>query len=285
MIGIISEEMNSNFLNKLGKKWVRLDENKDIDGLIIDWVPKLPECEDAWIGQASLLHSYVKTGIPIVIFDRYFYLNEKETNWVKKFNVKLFEPALNSGRVGFGYLPEWVDEFKIVTDYDDDREYDFVCSSVSNIDIPEFEKWGVGYAMAFQKKIAYSAVDKPVKLSDFKREEYKRKNLTEIDVGFEKGKTTMVIDSVESYKKGYLNRLYLYAMKSGCLPILPIQHKYFHGLFKGLVVKDLQELNFCISTFGKVRDAVIEEIFERIQKDWNEFTVDHAADVVGELFK
>jgi hypothetical protein len=261
---------------------VHLDEKKDIDGLFIDWVPKLPHSEGAWFKQASLLQEYIKTDIPIVIFDRYFYLNEKEVNWIKKFNVTLFEPALNSDRSGFRYLPEWIDSFEIETEYDNEREYDLIYSGI-DYNIPEFEKWIVEYAMLFpEKKVGYSIGSLS---SEFKKEEYKKKNLTEINTGYATGNTTVVIDSKESYQRGYLDSRYFDAMRNGCLPFLPEQHKYFHGLFKGLVIEDLQSLNFCVSAFGKVRDVVIEELFDRIKTHWNEFMIDHATDVIRSCLK
>jgi hypothetical protein len=282
MIGILSAEINTNFLEKLGLEYVHLDEKKDIDGLFIDWVPKLPHSEGAWFKQASLLQYYIKTDIPIVIFDRYFYLNEKETNWVKKFNVKLFEPALNSGRSGFMYLPEWIDSLEIETDYDDKREYDLIYSGI-DYNVPEFEKWIAEYSMLFpDKKVGYSIESLS---SEFKKEEYKKKNLIEIDLGYIAGKTTVVIDSKESYQRGYFDSRYFDAMNHGCLPLLPMQHKYFHGLFNGLIVEDLKSLDMTVSMFGKLKDVVIEELFDRIKADWNEFTIDHAVDVIRNSLK
>lgn len=277
MIGILSKELNSNFLEKLGLEYVHLDGIRDIDGLFIDWVPKLPYSEDAWFKQASFLQHYIKSGIPIVIFDRYFYLNEKETKWVRKFNVSLFEPALNSGRQGFGYLPEWTDSLEMQTEYEDEREYDLIYSGI-DYNIPEFEKWIADYAELFpEKKVGYSVKSLS---SEFKKEEYKTKNLIEIDVGYKVGKNTVAIDNDKAYQRGYFNSRYFDALRNGCLPILPIQHKYFHGLFNGLIVEDIKELDLTISMFSRVRCVLIEEIFERIKEDWNEFTIDHAADVI-----
>jgi hypothetical protein len=71
----------------------------------------------------------------------------------------------------------------------------------------------------------------------------------------------------------------------GVLPLLPMQHKYFHGLFNGLIVEDLKSLDMTVSMFGKLKDVVIEELFDRIKTDWNEFTIDHAVDVIRNSLK
>lgn len=277
MIGILSERLTTNFLNKLGMGYVYLeDTNQEIDGLFIDWVPKLPDSEGAWIKQASLLHHYIRKNIPIVIFDRYFFLNEKETNWVKKFGVMLFEPILN-GRYGFEYLPEWIDSFDI--DENENREYDLIYPDIE-YNIPEFEKWIAEYSTFFPKKVAYSAAS----LSDFKKEEYKKKDLIEIYGGYEEGKTTLIIDSTAAYNRGHLSSKYFQAMNKGCLPLLPIQHKYFHSLFKGLIVEDITELDLYVSRFAKYKNVLIEDVFEKIKTEWCEFTIDHATDVIRTCF-
>lgn len=280
MIGILSDKISYKFMEKL-KPFVLIEDindiSSDLSGLFIDWVPKLTGYEDAWMKQASLLQLYIKSNIPIVIFDRYFYLNEKETNWVKKFNVKLFEPALNSGRTGFGYLPEWIESFDIDTEYNDKREYDLIYSGI-DYNVFEFEKWIVEYSSLFpDKRIGYSIGNLS---SEFKKEEYKKKNLIEIKNGYREGKTTLAIDSDESYRIGYFDKRYFEAMNNGCLPFLPIQHKYFHGLFNGLIVEDIKELDLHISMYAKLKDVLIEEIFKRVKSDWNEFTIDHATDII-----
>jgi hypothetical protein len=71
----------------------------------------------------------------------------------------------------------------------------------------------------------------------------------------------------------------------GCLPLLPEKHKYFHGLFKGLVVSNLKEMDFYVSLYGKVKDTIIEEIFDRIKTEWSEFTVDHASDIIRNCYE
>jgi len=288
MIGILSEYVNHIFLQELDMdvEFVdNLDDIKNPNGLFIDWVPKLPEHEDAWMKQASLLQLYIKSDIPIVIFDRFFSLDEKEVEFVKKYNVHLFEPALYSDRSGFEYLPEWINGLSIETRHNDNREFDLVYShNKIEYQIKEFEKWIMDYARVFpDKKVAYSTNN----ISDFKREEYKQNNLiqkTKYPL-YKDGKTTVVIDKERAYKIGHLNYMYLFSMTVGCLPFLPAQHKYFHGLFEGLIVHNINDLDMCIKFFAKVRDVCIEDIFKKIRTEWSEFTVNHATDVIRNRLK
>jgi hypothetical protein len=286
MIVLMSNRLDEIFLEKLNLPVSFLSENmEDITGLFFDWVPKTSAYEDAWMVQASLLQEHIKTDIPIVIYDRYLSLSEKEVEWVNKFNVKLFEPALNSGRSGFQYLPEWCSNFEIVID-DEDRIFDLVYSHHElEFNIRNFEKWFVDYGRLFpEKKVVYSAIS----ISDFKKEEYKSNNLTYLDHHhpiFNEGNFTVAIDKNVMYDIGHFNPMYFYAMNLGCLPLLPFEHKYFHGMFKGLVIQNLNDMDYYISTFGKVKDVVIEELFDEIKDKWNEFTVDHAADIIRKCYE
>lgn len=283
MLGVLSND--EVFFKKLNLPFVLVDKYPDseFDGLFIDWIPKIPANEDAWMKQASLLQEHMKSGMPIVIFDRAFSLTEKEVNYIKKFNVNLFEPALNSGRKDFQYLPEWIYSFEIC--YDVEREYDLAYSSY-NIEYytKEFEKWFKDYARLFpDKKVSFSSFE----ISDFKLEEYKNNNLINLpyDSILNSAAFTVAIDTKKSYEIGYLNPVNFLAMNLGCLPLLPFEHKYFHGVFNNLIVKDLKEMDFYVSLYGKVKHVIIEEIFDRIKTDWTEFTVDYAVSVIRDCYE
>lgn len=288
MIGILSNRIDDVFLQKLNLPFALIDDVDnliDTDGLFIDWVPKIPVNEDAWMKQASLLQAYIKKEIPIVIFDRSFSLTEKEVDWVKKFNTYLFEPALNSNRMGFDYLPEWISNFEILFD-DEDREYDLVYSHYTlEINLKEFERWFRDYARLFpEKKVAYSTFN----ITDFKKEEYKNNNLIYLHQHHpihSEGIFSVCMDTEQAYKIGYFNISNFFMMNLGCLPLLPIEHKYFHSMFKNLIVSDVKELDYYVSLYGKAKNVIIEEIFDNIKSNWPEFTVDHAVNIIRNCYE
>ena len=74
-------------------------------------------------------------------------------------------------------------------------------------------------------------------------------------------------------------------MNLGCLPLLPVDHKYFHSMFKGLVVNDLNEMDYYVSLYGRVKGVIIEEILDRIKNDWSEFTIDYAVDMIRNCYE
>lgn len=284
MIGILSNRLTDDFIEKLGLSYEFIDkfnpeENRNFDCLFIDWVPKISGNEVACLKQASLLQKYIRTNIPIIIYDRKMSMTENETSWCKKFNTYLFEPYLNSGRKEFEYLPEWVENLEVLIKDDEDRDFDVVYSRYKIEDVwKEFNKWIKQYAAFFcdRKVSCFISV-----LPEFKENELKESNL-DLTVGqmYNAGNFTVALDDDNSYKCGNLNQTFLWAMNLGCLPLLPVGHKYFHSMFKGLIIENIKEMDFYISSFYKIRYELIEEIFDRIKNTWSEFTSNHVIDVI-----
>ena len=76
-----------------------VDDLPEVSGLFIDWITKE---HSMFPKQAVIIEHYVKAGIPIIIYDRWLALEKQEFNWLKKFNVSFFEPAIVN-RTGFEY--------------------------------------------------------------------------------------------------------------------------------------------------------------------------------------
>jgi hypothetical protein len=283
MIGIFSKSPDDEFLKHLDLPFRLLDVGSSadgIDGLFLDWNP--PSMEKDFIYQAQLIEKYVKK-IPIVIFDRQFSVTHQEASWMKKYKTFLFEPALVTGRSEFVYLPEWTSFYSILDT--DDRIYDVIDIS-KNLEykIESFEKWYMEYARLFpDKKVAYFTRE----LQDFKKEEYKKSNLIFIEgdilPDYTVAKYTVITGPKNLYDIGYLSPMYFIAMNQGCLPLLPDEHRFFHSIFKNLIVTDVKEMDFYVSLY-KARKYIIEDIFDRIKKYFPEFTVEYASNIIKECF-
>lgn len=286
MIGIFTKSPDEVFLEKLNLPFKLLDESNvdaKIDGLFLDWVP--PSLEKDFIYQAQLIEKHIKN-IPIVIFDRHFSVTHREASWMKKFKTYLFEPAIVTGRSEFVYLPEWSSYYSVL-DNDEERAYDVIDIS-KNLEyrIESFEKWYKEYARLFpDKKVAYYTKE----LADFKKEEYKKNNLIFIEgkvlPDYTVSNFTIINEPKNIYDIGYLNPVYFLAMNQGCIPLLPDEHRFFHSVFKNLIISSLQELDYYISLYHKVNGPIIEEIFERIKKHFPEFTVEYASDIIRKCYE
>ena len=289
MIGILSNRLDEAFVENINLKCIFISEFDienllDFDGLFIDWVPKVSGNEVAWIKQVTLLQSYIKSDIPIVIFDRSLSLTKREVDWCKKFNVYFFEPYLNSGRGDFIYLPEWINDCGILIG-NEDRHYDVVYfNNRLEWQLKGFEKWIQKYAEIFNnKKVAYATMD----ISDFNKNKFLNSGILFRDILgliYNEGNFTVAFDTTKAYKTGYFDPRYLFAMNLGCMPLLPVEHKYFHGMFDGLVISDMKEMDYYVSSFKYIKNVLIEEIFDRIKNEWNEFTLQHAVDVIKNCY-
>lgn len=284
MIGIFSKAPDEVFLKKLNLPYKILDGSnaEKIDGLFLDWVP--PSLEKDFIYQAQLVERYIKK-IPIVIFDRHFAVTHQEASWMKRFKCFMFEPAILTGRSEFIYLPEWTSYYSVMDT--DERSYDVIDIS-QNLEykIESFEKWYMEYARLFpRKKVAYYTRN----LTDFKRDEYTKNNLIFIEgkvlPDYTCSNFTVINGSSNVYDIGYMNPVYFIAMNQGCLPLLPEEHRFFHVLFKNLILSDIQEMDYYVSLYGKVKNVIIEEIFDRMKKYFPEFTVEYAADIVRKCYE
>ena len=285
MIGIFSKAMDEVFLEKFNMPYEMLDVGSDaekMDGLFLDWVP--PSLEKDFLYQAQLIEKHVRK-IPIDIFDRHFSLTHKEVSWMRKHRVFLFEPAIMTNRSEFIYLPEWCSYYSVLDT--DERSYDVIDISQNlEFKIEGFEKWYKEYARLFpDKKVAYYTKN----IVDFKREEYKKNGLIFIEgkvlPDYTCSNFTVINGSRNIYEVGYFNPVYFIAMNQGCVPLLPDEHRFFHVLFKNLIMKDLKEMDYYVSLYGKVRGPIIEEIFERMKKYFPEFTVEYATDIIRKCYE
>jgi len=74
-------------------------------------------------------------------------------------------------------------------------------------------------------------------------------------------------------------------MNQNCLPLLPIEHRYFHAMFEGLIIKNMVDLSYYVEQYGRVKDVIIEDIYDNIEKHYPEFMIDNAVEVIKNCFK
>lgn len=285
MIGIFSKYPDEVFLKHLNLPFrlLKVGSNADkIDGLFLDWVP--PSFEEDFIYQAQLIEDNIKK-MPVVIFDRHFSVTYQEASYMKKFKTHLFEPAIVTGRSEFIYLPEWTSYYSVLDN--DERPYNVLDIS-KNLEyrIKSFEKWYRDYARLFpEKKVAYYTKT----LTDFKKDDYKKNNLILLDgkplPDYTCSDFTVVIGSKNAYDIGYFDPVYFLAMNQGCLPLLPEEHRFFHSVFRHLIIKDLEEMDYYVSLYHRARSVIIEDIFDRIKRFMPEFTVEYASSIIRKCYE
>lgn len=252
-----------------------------LDGLIISWRPK-GENEKSFAMQAFIVESYARQNIPLVIFDGEMSITGKEYNWLKRFNVTFFEPALNY-RTEFIYLPHSIKipEMEWVKLEDKDNEHDLIYIGKLSDRIKLFEKYYETYASMFtSKSVVYKNTDK---IKKHKLDQWKYNNLKRIEeLNIYNGKFSVIIESIKNIEMGYIDKNIFDMMENAVVPLLPREHKYFCGMFKDLIVEDERQMDYLITLARKegMRELLIEDTFRSIEKYYPEFTVEFTCDMM-----
>jgi hypothetical protein len=59
---------------------------------------------------------------------------------------------------------------------------------------------------------------------------------------------------------------------SGCVPLLPGEHKYYWKLFQGLIINNKKDLEWCINVL-RLHEALIYGIYDNMEKYFPEMLV------------
>ena len=282
MIGIIS--FRENIVSKLSETLPIINvfdlvdrKFPKLDGLFIDWVDQsiLP---DEYAMQAAVIEKYVKTRIPVVVFDGDLSMTKREYDWLKKFKVFFFEPALQNRRE-FGYLPHWIDKLDIKLEREEERPFALAYSTVNlESKLKSFEKYYRKYAQLFpDKKVLYQAE----KLSKVKYKQYEQDNMVnQAVIDWEEVDFTILIDSKKNYEIGYLNPWTFYMMENGCVPLLPLEHRFYGNMFHKLTVDNIEDVDWIVRNHAKIKWCLIDDIYHNIKTLYPEFLIDNVAEVI-----
>jgi hypothetical protein len=259
---------------------VSLEMSKDfpeIDALYIDWMTG-NKTAPGLIRQAAVMDKYARKKIPVVIFDRHLRLTNKEYNWLRKFRVFFFEPAINYRRK-FRYLPVWTEIYDLHSYPDIDlevKDIDIGCFDDLGNKLKSFEKYNVVFGSLYPKwKNCYR-----VPVPKEKKSEYKDLNVTGDVFSQIMVKCFILIGTQKAYEMGYLYPYVFDHMRKGCLPLLPQEHKYFHCLFSDTVIEKMGDINYILEGYKILCIPTLVDIYERVEKYYPEMKVNHTVDVI-----
>lgn len=256
------------------------DDFPKIDGLVIDWVlsdRRNPSMEFA--RQATIVEKYVKNGTPTFIFDRFSSITFKEYKWLRKFNVKFFEPLLLH-REGFKYQPFWIYDLYDLDVFDfDEKIYDVAFKGYLKDKIRSFEDYYLELASNYPKiSIAYDSY-----LIKNKVQEYTEKGMEKVnDLDLKKCRYSIVIGSQRDYKTGKLNSLFAESVNNGCVPLITKENRFYCN-FRNVVErisKPLDITSFFLDCTNNIRYGILMGIHEDVEESYPEMKVNHVIDVI-----
>jgi hypothetical protein len=246
-----------------------------IDALYVDWMSG-NKSAPTLIRQAAVMDNYARKKIPTVIFDRHLRLTNKEYNWLRKFKVYFFEPAVNYRRK-FRYLPVWTKIYDIGTfpHIDLDRAIDLGCIDSLGNKIKAFEKYYTVFGSLYPKWMSCYT-----ELVPEREEEFKELNVRNTAFKPNSVKCSILIGTQKAYEMGYLYPYVFDHMRQGCLPLLPQEHKYFHCLFSDTVIEKMGDINYILEGYNILCVPTLVDIYERVEKYYPEMKVNHTVDVI-----
>lgn len=284
MIGFFNcERQFVNYFDEYQIIDVEGDDFPKIDGLVIDWVlsdRKNPTIDFA--RQASVVEKYIKKKVPTVIFDRFSSITFKEYKWLKKFNVKFFEPLLLH-RDGFKYQPFWIYDIYDLDDFDGvERQYDVAFKGYIKDKIKSFEDYYVEVAINYPKfSVVYDSY-----LIKNKIEEYREKNVKKVtNLDLENVKFSIVIGSSRDYKVGKLDSLFANSVNNGCVPLIPRENRFYCSFQNVIeqISKPLDITQFFLDFTNDIRYGILMGIHEDVEKSYPEMKVNHFVDVIKDI--
>jgi len=249
----------------------------EIDALYIDWTPPGNQASPTSVRQAAVMDNYVKKKIPVVIFDRHLRLTNKEYNWLRKFKVYFFEPAINYRRK-FRYMPVWTEIYDLHTfpHIKSVRRIDLGSFDDLGNKLKAFEKYNVVFGQLYPKwKNLYN-----YRLDLEKGAEYKESNVHLSRVESNDTKCFMLIGTEKAYEMGYLYPHVFDHMRNGCLPLLPQEHKYFHCLFSDTIIEKMGDINYILEGCNVIGIPTLVDIYDRVERYYPEMKVNHTVDVI-----
>jgi hypothetical protein len=249
----------------------------EVDAVFIDW-SKGKKNRPRMARQAAVVDRYVKKKLPVMIFDRLLSITQREYNWLKKFNVRFFEPALNYRR-NFDYLPIWTETYDLYSYPEiniDAKDIHLGCHDYLDNKLKAFEK----YYVQFGKLYPNWRIHYVMPIPNEKKEEYRDLNVEYLTYDWQRMRTFILIGTNKAYEIGYLNPDTFDYMKMGCVPLLPQEHRYFHGLFSEVIIEKPGDINYFLSGYDVMAIPTIVEIYSRVNTYYPEMKVNHTVDVI-----
>jgi hypothetical protein len=243
--------VDENLIMELSKLTEISQDFESSDSIFINWLPKNVDETEKLLEQSNYIELATKSDKKALIFDEFFSLNKKEVQWLLKYkNVTLSEPVMRY-RKGFDYIPKWI------------KKYSFSIETKDKI-------IDLGYV---------GTLDNKKKEYDFYYEKYQiefpERIISKNEKDFSKVKSTVLLGSELDYFIGNLQNLNP-ILNNDCIPLLPNKHRFYHSLFKELVISDINDINF-IMEMSHLSYGLLEDFYDRIKKYFPEFLIENVA--------
>lgn len=241
--------------------------------------------------QTTIISHCITEGIPLIIFDEFQEMTEDEITFLVKPGIILWEPAVND-RMFFSYQPHWgafPDELgRIPWDFDEKRPIDLgYYSSLVKL-LPTFQKYYQPIAETGEYKVVHFDMDNKDIINN-KVEQMGVSTQTFlvscVDSQLSSMKTTILLGTEREYETGHLPPQLFSYLEHGIAPMLPREHKWFHSIFKGLVVDNAFDTEYILKSYDNIGFGIIHDIYSDLAIYLPESNVVNVAKRISSFFE
>ena len=280
MLGLLNvEQILIDELIKHTPTKILIDKLDNVDTLMIDWLPtakKSVRKAPLLLNQTNIIEESIKRKIPVILFDRYLSITEKEYHWLRKFGgIRFCEPALNYRRY-FSYLP-----FPIKCKNRDtielnetSRELPLVYKGDLENKIKSFEKYYLEYGKMNPDQSWYDG-----RVMKGKELEYTHFNVNKKEFELNQAKCMLLLGSQRDYTVGYLDGFLSKLLNNNVIPLLPAEHKYYSFT---TTVADVDLIEWFVNSYDMCYIGFLLDVYNRIDKCYNEMTVGSVSNQIME---
>ena len=119
------------------------------------------------------------------------------------------------------------------------------------------------------------------KLDKVKYQQYERDNMVnQAMIDWAEVDFTILIDSKRNYEIGYLDPWIICIMEDGCVPLLPLEHRFFGNMFHKLTVDNIEDVDYIVRSFAKIKWTLLDDIYHNIKTLYPEFLIENVAEVI-----
>ena len=239
-----------NELTRILSSKFKIDNETPGTPAFINWIKD--EEAESQVKQIEFLEQSVKDKRKVIVFDRDMTLQDDHIAYLlRKKNVKICEPAVNHRRE-FIWLPHPIETTEDPPLRTEKKKFD--------IYVPEGD---------------YSSK------SVFEKIQYDYPEITG-STDYKECKMYIIFNIIRHTLYGYLEPVN-YLLKAHCMPIIYIRHRFFHYLFKDLIINEIKDVKWLSKTLDFSDYGLLKDLYSRVNNSFPEMRAENWLGKVEEM--
>ena len=94
----------------------------------------------------------------------------------------------------------------------------------------------------------------------------------------------MLIGNAFDYHSGHLNNI-SEMLDNYCIPLLPVEHRFYHSLFQDFLVKDISDIKYLIDGYDNLSFGMLKGFYQNIVKFLPEMNITYLEYIISKALK